>query len=214
MKKTSLFLVNLILFQVLLLSGCKKRTVAVKTNVNSTINIVDFKRPNSKGKVYGKTPKKISMSKLKGKFIRLSSKGYEPQNWVFTDLISRKIDLSTKLEKVVVDENLKNKDKKEEPNNIQEEKQRKAQEVKSNNRLARMIMRSYVSFTNKKYRDSFELANQLASLFPNLAAPLIIKGLIFLEQNKKKAARISFLKAKNLDPEDKDIDKLIGYAKP
>ena len=202
-------------FQMAMLNACKQRTVSVKTNINSTINLVDFKRPNAKGSVYGKTPKNIPISKLKGKFIRLTSKGHEPQNWVFTDLISRKIRLSTKLAKVD-DKSDKNKDgsRQEPEEDARLESQRKAQEIKSNNRLARMIMRSYVAFTNKKYRDSFELANQLGALYPNLAAPLIIKGLIFLKQNKKKIARISFLKAKNLDPEDKDIDQLIQLSKP
>ncbi|MBC7533281.1 MAG: hypothetical protein H7318_17050 [Oligoflexus sp.] len=158
--------------------------------------MVDFDDQTGEGDVLGETPIAIDIGKLKKQYIRVWGEGVQSQYWIVKPMTEGKNELTIKVER------------KEEHDDG--EAQAKIQEQ---NRAYRMLLRAYKALTAKDWESTREISKQMSQTQPDAAAPHLLTGLSFLAEGNANKARASFLKAKNLDPEDRDIDELIRLSK-
>ncbi len=177
--------------------GCASKTLTLVSNEKANISLVDYDDQAGEGDLVGETPVAIEVDKLKRQYLRVWGEGLYPQFWVIKPLEDSKTEITLRMER------------KEESG--QGDAAGKIQEM---NRSFRMLMRAYKALTAKDLETSREISKQINQLQPDLAAPHIITGLSFLAEGNKSKARAAFLKAKNLDPEDRDIEELLRLSNP
>lgn len=193
-KVKRLFLSGIFAGCILQIQGCATPTLTVVSNEKANLSLVDFEDSNGEGELIGQTPATIDLEKFEKKYIRVWGEGIQSQYWVVSPLEQDKNELSLRIEK---------REEPEEPEDLS----------LVINQYFRMLMRSYKALTAKRYETARDLAKQLNRAVPEAAAPHLITGLSYLGEGEKSKARTSFLKAKNLDPEDKDIESLLNIAK-
>lgn len=176
--------------------GCSTPTLTLVSNEKVNISLVDFDDQAGEGDVIGETPIAIEVAKLKKQYIRVWGDGVQSQYWIVKPLTEGKNELTLRVER------------KEEKDDG--DAQAKIQEQ---NKAYRMLMRAYKALTAKDWESTREISKQLTQAQPDAAAPHLLTGLSYLAEGNQAKARASFLKAKNLDPEDRDIDELIRLSK-
>jgi len=180
-----------------MLSGCATKTLTLVSNEKANISLVDYDDQAGEGDLVGETPVAIEVDKLKRQYLRVWGEGLYPQFWVIKPLEDSKTEITLRMER------------KDDAGDA--DATAKAQEL---NRSFRMLMRAYKALTSKDLETSREISKQINQLQPDAAAPHIITGLSFLAEGNKSKARAAFLKAKNLDPEDRDIEELLRLSNP
>jgi tetratricopeptide (TPR) repeat protein len=180
-----------------LTGGCATKTLTLVSNEKANISLVDYDDQAGEGDLVGETPVAIEVDKLKRQYIRVWGEGIHPQFWVVKPLEDSKTEITLRL------------DRKEDTG--ESDAALRLQEL---NRSFRMMMRAYKALTAKDLETAREISKQINQLQPDVAAPHIITGLSFLAEGNKSKARASFLKAKNLDPEDRDLEELLRLSNP
>ena len=181
-----------LLISLALFSRATGKTVTFNTAETGSVSFVNWENLDKDGKVIGNTPVTINASDLKGRIVKISVIGKAPQYWVFSDIPS----VQTKIDLRLID-------------SCAGSASVKVRTTRDANRSHSMLMKAYQALSNEDYKLARELAEKLSDFSPRLAAPFIIVGLSYLQEGKKEKARISFNKAKALDPADSDISKLL-----
>ncbi len=194
MKPTSLF--KLFLAALSLSTACATPSLTLVSNEKVNISLVNYDDQGGEGDLIGETPVAIELGKLKKQYVRVWGEGVQSQYWIVKPLTDGKNEITLRVER------------REEPDDS--DAQAKIQEL---NRSNRMLMRAYKALTAKDWESAREVAKQLSQVSPDASAPHVLTGLSYLAEGVPAKARASFLKAKNLDPEDRDIDELIRLSK-
>ncbi len=180
---------------ILSLSACSHRSLVFVSSEKAQVSLVEFDDATGNGDLVGETPVTLDIEKLKKQYIRIWGEGLETQYWIVKPLVQERTEISLKLDR--------------------REKNETADTAKQKlNLYFRMLIRAYQALSAKEWDTARELAKQLSRETPEAAAPYVIIGLSFLSEGKKSNAKTAFLQAKNLDPEDLDIDSLLRLTKP
>jgi hypothetical protein len=193
--KKKIFLISYISLS--LSSACATKTLTLVSNEKANVSLVDYDDQSGEGDLVGETPVAIEVDKLKKQYIRVWGEDVHPQFWVVKPLEDAKTEITLRLDRK--DDSADND---------------AAARIQDLNRSFRMLMRAYKALTAKDLETSREISKQINQLQPDVAAPHIITGLSFLAEGNKPKARAAFLKAKNLDPEDRDIEELLRLSQP
>lgn len=194
MKPSSLIIYTLA--QVGFLGACATPSLTLVSNEKVNISLVSYDDQGGEGDLIGETPIAIELPKLKKQYVRVWGEGVQSQYWIVKPLTDGKNEITLRVER------------REEPDDSDE--QAKILEL---NRSNRMLMRAYKALTAKDWESAREVSKQLSQASPDASAPHILTGLSYLAEGVPAKARASFLKAKNLDPDDRDIDELIRLSK-
>ena len=173
----------------LLAGGCatsRRELVIQSLEPGSTLTRVPLQSPEDSGTSL-KNPSVVPISQLKGQFIRISAPNRIPQNWIVLDESATKIGVVIR-------------------------RLRDTSQRENRNPPVRLVLKAYQALASNDPKSARELASRAAQLDAQLAAPHIILGLLYLNEKKLEDARVSFTKARNLDPDDKDIDVLLKSA--
>jgi hypothetical protein len=175
--------------------SCTTPTITFLSNEKANVSLVEFDEAGGNGDLLGETPVSIQADQIKNQFIKIWGDGLESQYWIVKPLEQEKNEITLRLDR-------------------REEDEGEGAVTQRMNRYFRMLLRSYQALTAKEWETARELAKQLSREVPEAAAPFVITGLSYLSEGKKSNARTAFLQAKNLDPEDLDIDALLRLSKP
>lgn len=158
----------------------------------------------------GETPMTIDPKQLEGKFLKVTAEGRIPQIIVFTTLLGGETQLSVNLATFEPEEDPnKDKDKDDKPKDDKDGEDKGA----SLNTIMRMLMKSYQLLANNDAAGAEQSAQDLLKIKADLSSPHIIIGLAKFKRGEKSAAYASFQTAKSLDPDDKEIDRLLEITK-
>lgn len=185
----------------LLSSGCTTQEItfnSMEQGLEVNVVLAKLSDPNGVGETLGKAPVTVPLDKVKGKVVRLDSKGKQSQLWVIPDGFGEK----TKAEFKLIDISAAQ-------SNSAGGNTNSNVSITSLNQLARLMLKSYQALSGKRYEAALDLARQASSINPSLAAPFLIIGITQMQKGEKEAARLSLNKAKTLDPADMDIDRLL-----
>lgn len=202
-----------------MISGCSTRLITIESNPGSTISLVSPASIDSVGELVGKDKAELKVDKIGNKFIKISAPKKIDQIIVITDSLGANTKFNIALkdfpepEKSAQQPN--NDPPKSEPKSKDknDEKKAEAQDYKLINLSSRLLLRSYQALVKGNFNQAIDLADKLSQISPRAAAPHIITGLSALKQGNKNLAQSSFSKAKALDPEDTDLDKLLELSK-
>lgn len=189
-------LLTLILAPLAFLGACATPSLTLVSNEKVNISLVNYDDQGGEGDLIGETPIAIELPKLKKQYVRVWGEGVQSQYWIVKPLTDGKNEITLRVER------------REEPDDSDE--QARIQEL---NRSNRMLMRAYKALTAKDWESAREVSKQLSQVSPDASAPHVLTGLSYLAEGVPAKARASFLKAKNLDPDDRDIDELIKLSK-
>ena len=73
----------------------------------------------------------------------------------------------------------------------------------------RLLLKSYQALSARNLGLAQELASRASTIDPEIAAPLVIKGIALMQAGDNTAAKAALSNARALDPEDKDIETLL-----
>ena len=181
---------------ILSISGCRTKTFTFKAGKGAKVSLVSPNKLDDDGTVLGETPISVELKKLVGKVIKISQNGKLPVYWFVTDTAGDNTEANIKLL--------------DDPTAIGEKSNDSKLDPKvAANRLLRLLMRSYQALSGKRFKDARELADQAGKIDPEIAAPLLIKGLAYYQEGNIAEAKAALAKAQALDPEDKDIGTLL-----
>lgn len=161
---------------------------------------------NGGRKVIGKTPIDKSFGEFSDEagadtvLISLSKSGFEPQNFILPYFFHG--DLNIKATLPTVSEAA-----------ASGGSNKRGPTTETLNLSHRTLMQAYKALVTKDYPRANNLADALAKLFPELAAPLVIKAIAALSQNNKAQASNFLNQALSLDSEDPEIKRLLRYAR-
>ncbi len=198
MNKSRLLPLTLVILSNIPNWGCATKTLKIKTSGTAAVSLIQPSKPDDDGVSLGDTPVTLTLDRAVGRVIKVSQKGKVPVYWLVSDAVG---DVTT-AELKLVDEPVV--EKGQDKNNAERVDPRT-----TNNRIMRLILRSYQALTGNRLSEAKQLADQAAAIDPQIAAPHVIKGLAFYQEGKVEDARTELTKAQALDPEDKDIDTLI-----
>ena len=77
------------------------------------------------------------------------------------------------------------------------------------NQVVRLTLTAYRELGRAKFEEAKQLAQKASELAPEAAAPYAIVGIALAKTGDVAGARSAFLKAKALDPDDKNISDLM-----
>lgn len=177
------------------------KTITVSASDKATVTAVPLASPDDKGDLLGETPVTVNLNQLDGKVVRLNAPGKLPLYWVVTDVAGDSTEAKFNLQ-----ENPLYRDKAGKSDAPIDRKT-------AMNRILRLLMQSYKALSAKDYALSKDLAKKAIDIDPELAAPLIIRGMALLKEGKVDEARAALSQAKALDPEDANIDQLLKVTK-
>jgi tetratricopeptide (TPR) repeat protein len=167
--------------------GSVKRGIMVSSSeTGSVISLVPFDNPESAGEKLT-NPANFTSDKLNNRAIKIVAPGKAPEYWFVPGGNPKRLDIKVRQMAACTGAN----------------------NEANKNRPIRFLLKGYQALSSEDYNLALEMAKQAESLDATLAAPHIISGLALLRQGKKEEARVSFNKAKTLDPEDRDIVDLL-----
>jgi hypothetical protein len=175
--------------------SCSHKTVSIETDVPSEVTLVDFGAMTSKGTELGATPVTFDVEKMENKAVRVVSTGKTPYYWIYADVSGESITAKFKMvdlpqaEQIVVKESVEA------------------------NKVQRSLFKAYKLLSRRKFDLAEKISAQVIEMNKFIAMPHIIRGLALLNMGKKAEAQSEFVLAKNLDPADPQIDKLIRKSK-
>jgi hypothetical protein len=182
------------------------RSLTIFTNEKAKIMVVQPGESATEENI-GETPMTVDPRQLEGKFLKVAAEGRIPQIIVFTTLLGGETQLSV---------NLATFEPEEDPNKDEDkDKDKKDGEDKASslNTIMRMLMKSYQLLANNDAAGAEQIAQDLLKIKADLSSPHIIIGLAKFRKGEKSGAYASFQTAKSLDPEDKEIDRLLEISK-
>lgn len=144
----------------------------------------------------GEIPLTVDVDTLEGKIIRVSQTGKLPYYWIFTNAVGENIQVDMKLASAL-------------PGFDPKDNISTAINKAATNRILRLMMLSYKALAAKRFDLAKDLADQATMVDPELAAPLLIKGIALMQEGDSKGAKLLLTRARALDPEDRGIDQLI-----
>jgi hypothetical protein len=198
------------LIGLLTLVGCATKRIEIATADPATVSLVNGNNLNEVGEVLGKTPVAIDLNTVKGRVVKVSSPGKVTQYLLVTDLLGDNTKASLRLkDEPKPPEGDSGGAAKDEDN---KEENKKTFDEKDLNVAHRLLLRAYQALAARKHKTAIEISHKLSQIFPKTSAPHIVEGLALMETGQRDLARSSFIKAKAIDPEDKDIDVLINLV--
>ncbi|MDD9951458.1 MAG: hypothetical protein OXT67_07825 [Zetaproteobacteria bacterium] len=178
-----------------LLGGCAAGKITLVSNEKAKVSVLEFEDSGGEGEIIGETPLTVEVAKLENKLVKVWGDEFLPQYWIYSPIEDEKTEISLNLSRIEIPE---------EPT--------PAEVMQNLNRYFRMLIRAYKALSSKEWQLSRELSKQLVREVPEAAAPHVITGLSYLSEGNTAQAKSAFLKAKNLDPTDKDIEELIDLV--
>jgi hypothetical protein len=174
--------------------GCASGSrVSFKSDLDATLTLVSFDNPQGAGKRIGNTPLTLPMSALRAGPLRIQSPGLPEQYWVFTDPKETSLEIDLHLANGRTTDN--------------------SCSVDTLNQQARLILMAYEALTRSDVKTALQLAEQLSSMSPGVAAAHILSGIAFMQSKQNDKATAAFTRAKALDPADKNIERLLQAVK-
>jgi tetratricopeptide (TPR) repeat protein len=191
-------------FSIPSMSACATKVITFKAPTTARVDLVGAGKPDDPGKELGKTPLTVDLDKLRGKVVRISQPGKLPVYWVIAEAAGDTTEAVVKL----VDEPLAGAS-----SNPQVSSGSKGDSRASVNRVMRLLLQSYQALSGRRFKAARELADQAATIDPELAAPQVIKALSLYQEGNLPEARTTLQKAQALDPEDKNIEELLRVVR-
>lgn len=178
--------------------ACATKVVNFKTNGPAKVSILESGKLDAPTNPIGETPLTIEVDKLRGKVVKITQPGAAPIYWTMADVAGDSIDANLSFI----------------PDPTAAPTSNGAGEGRvdtraTTNRIVRLLLRSYQALAGKRFDAARELAGQAAAINPEVSGPHVIEGLALFQLGRSDEAKTSLLKAKALDPEDKDIDELL-----
>lgn len=198
-------LLSLVLAAAGLTVGCASKTIAFSANEKATLSLVSFEDAGGQGTVVGDLPQTVEVDDMDGKMAKVWGKGVVPQYWVLREVLGNETKVVLRLEKT---KNADDDEAEKKPQNGEPEKNAGDKTV-SSNLPYRLLMRAYTALANRQWKVARELAAEMNKIEGKIAAPHVITGIAYLQEGTKTDARAAFERAKAIDPEDKEIDKLM-----
>ena len=194
------------LFAFFVTSACgTTSTVRFETKAKATLSVVEWGQLDRQGKELGETPQDVEIDEIKDKVLKIEAPGKTPQYWVFTEKGGEEFEAKLTLTDIGESSGTGS---------------GKGGGVGGGgastfdiNETHRLLMKSYQSLASGDLTAATAFAKKLNEIEPRLAAPHIIIGLAAIQKGEKDTARLSFDKAKTLDPKDGDIEKLSEASK-
>ena len=190
-----------------MLTNCQSNTITFKPKkIGEPIDaaVMNFGDMSAEPKPSGKLPQSFPAKQLSGKVVRLSQKGQQHQFWFFPELGGTDSVALVQMEMRLNGE--------KDGNPSDKIGEAKAVFAKHKNLISRLIMKSYQAMTEKDYKTAIELADQASKIDPELAAPLVLKGLSHMASGEKEGAVSALTQAASLDPDDQSITELLKAA--
>ena len=178
--------------------ACVTRVVNFRTTGPGQVSVLESGKLDAPADPLGNTPLTVEVDKLAGKVVKITQPGAAPVYWVVSDLVAERTDANIAF---VADGSASN--------NSDQDGAAGINSKATANRVVRLLLKSYQSLASKRFNEAKELAKQAAAIDPQVAGPHVIEGLVYFQEGKTPEARTALLKAKVLDPEDKDIDELL-----
>lgn len=196
------------IFFVLIKWSCVTKTVTFTVAGTGKVSSVSPDNLNKEGIYLGETPLTIEVQKIQGKIIKISQKGKIPAFWVMPDVSGQNLRASLTLldepqAPLGTGQNTEKSDPKSDLSTKLTDPKAKV------NRIMRLLLRSYQALTARDFDLAQDLAERASSIDPELAAPLVIKGIVLMQAGNKDGAKSALSNAQALDPEDKDIETLL-----
>ena len=167
------------------------QTLRINSDELTKIDLVDTKNPDRILKKIGNTPSEIKLSDLQNKMIKLTRPGKLPQFVYPFELAQGKNEIQVKLR----------------PINSVPEVQAKADTQVDANILHNMLLDAYEAVNiSSDLAKAETIADEMIKLDETLAAPRLIKALVFLQKGDTNNARIQAKLAKSLDPSNSRVD--------
>ena len=184
----------LVFFAIFSISSCATKVVNFKSEKKANVDLVSLDALDAAGEKLGETPVEVPIEKLQGKVVRVSAEGKTPQYWVFQETLGVRTEAQMKL----LDEAKINAAS-------GGEKDRKG----ATNRAMRLLLSAYQALSTRDWETAQGLADKAGEIEPELSSPLIVQGIALMQQGKKADAKLVLAKAKALDPDDGNIDRLL-----
>lgn len=202
-------------------AGCATKKISLATTEKATVSLVNPMRLDEVGEVLGEAPVTIATNQVGGRIIRVSAPGKVTQYIMISDLLGVETKATLNLQDLPKEkEPAQQPQPQQQPQQPQPNPEPKKEPSESGkagpknlNLTHRLLLRAYQALSRQDYAMAQDLANKLAAVSPELAAPLIVKGLALMQEGRKDEARSVLTAAKALDPEDKDIDQLIEITR-
>ena len=173
------------------LVSCAGPTVTFQLKGEARVELVEPDKLELSGEDLGKTPITIANERLVGKVVKIFRAGTKPMFWYFVaddaDETNIQIDIS--------DDSVFGKLDAEAPGLA--------------NFTHRMLLKSYKALADKRYKEAIEISKSITSVSPGIAAPYIVQGLALAASGDTVNARSVLARARELDPEDTDIRRLL-----
>lgn len=179
-------------------AACATKVFVFKTSGPAKVDLLASGKLDDPGQPLGETPLTIEVERLQGKILRISQAGKLPAYWVVSEAAGDTTEATIKLA-----------DNPSSPSTAASGGGERFDSKASTNRVLRLLLKSYQALSGKRFKAARELAEQAASIDPELAAPQVIMGLSLFKEGKSAEAKNALAKARALDPEDKDIDELM-----
>jgi hypothetical protein len=197
----------LMFFVLFFLFSCATKTVTFAVRGNGKVSLVSPDNLDKVGQFLGDTPLTVEVTKLQGKIVKISQNGKIPAYWIMPDISGQNLKATLALQD----------EPKAPPSQAVAEKTDSKLETASKqsdpkatiNRLMRLILKSYKALAARNFPLAKDLADRASSIDPELAAPLVIKGIALMQSGDSTGAKAALSNAQALDPEDRDIETLL-----
>jgi hypothetical protein len=194
-------------FVLFFLFSCATKTVTFAVRGNGKVSLVSPDNLDKVGQFLGDTPLTVEVTKLQGKIVKISQNGKIPAYWIMPDISGQNLKATLALQD----------EPKAPPSQAVAEKTDSKLETASKqsdpkatiNRLMRLILKSYKALAARNFPLAKDLADRASSIDPELAAPLVIKGIALMQSGDSTGAKAALSNAQALDPEDRDIETLL-----
>ena len=196
-----------LVFGLFFLLSCATKTVTFAVRGNGKVSLVSPDNLDKVGQFLGDTPLTVEVSKLQGKIVKISQNGKIPAYWIIPDISGQNLKATLALQ---------DEPKSPPPQAVAEKTDGKAELASKQsdpkatiNRLMRLILKSYKALASRNFSLAKDLADRASSIDPELAAPLVIKGIALMQSGDSTGAKAALSNAQALDPEDRDIETLL-----
>jgi hypothetical protein len=201
------WMASLLFFASFPLMSCATKTVTFAVVGTGKVTTVSPDNLDKEGQYLGETPLTIETDKIQGKIVKISQKGKIPAYWIMPDVSGQNLRATLALAdepKAPAESLLSEKSDKK-----SDSTQKTADSKATINRLMRLLLKSYQALAARNLGLAQELASRASTIDPEIAAPLVIKGIALMQSGDNAAAKAALSNARALDPEDKDIETLL-----
>lgn len=189
-----LFLNQAVILFSLPLVSCATKTITFNVAGepdSARVSLVSFDNFDEDGENLGVAPVTVPLKDLEGRVVKFSQPGKQNLYWAFTNASGNQSEALVRLP------------------NITESNESAAGDKTATNKMMRLVLESYKALSGGRFRVAHDLAAQASTIYPQLAAPYIVQGIALRQLGEVDAARAALIKAKSLDPNDQNIDRLM-----